>query len=40
LMDNGALRQIFAHINSLVTWDKLISLQFARQVAAGVRSIN
>jgi hypothetical protein len=34
LMDNGALRQIFAHINSLAGWDKLISLTLAKQVAA------
>jgi hypothetical protein len=45
LMDNGALRQIFAHINSLAGWDKLISLALAKQVAttgmaAGGRVVN
>lgn len=42
LMDNGALRQIFAHINSLAGWDKLISLTLAKQVSAatGGRTLN
>jgi hypothetical protein len=40
LMDNGALRQIFAHMNSLFGWDRLISLTLARQVTAGNRSLN
>lgn len=31
LMDNGALKQIYAHINSLSGWDKLISMQITRQ---------
>ncbi|HEY1926392.1 MAG TPA: SapC family protein [Caulobacteraceae bacterium] len=31
LMDNGALKQIFAHLNSLSGWDKLISMQLTRQ---------
>ncbi|MBV8681531.1 MAG: SapC family protein [Caulobacteraceae bacterium] len=34
LMDNGALKQIFAHINSLAGWDKLISMAITRQQAA------
>jgi hypothetical protein len=42
LVDNGALRQIYAHINSLTGWDKLISLALAKQQAAGIvpRSLN
>ena len=38
LMDNGALKQIFAHINSLTAWDKLIQLAVARQ--SGSKVIN
>ena len=34
LLDNGALNQIFAHLNSLAGWDKLISIALARQNAA------
>lgn len=34
LMDNGALSQIYAHLNSLLGWDKLISIALARQNAA------
>lgn len=30
LMDNGALRQIHAHINSLAGWDKLIAIAMTR----------
>ena len=33
LLDNGALNQIFAHLNSLAGWDKLISIALARQNA-------
>jgi hypothetical protein len=33
LLDNGALNQIFAHLNSLAGWDKLISIALARQTA-------
>ena len=39
LMDNGALKQIFAHINSLTAWDKLIQLAVARQ-SGGSQVIN
>jgi hypothetical protein len=31
LVDNGALRQIFAHINSLSGWDRLFSMAISRQ---------
>ena len=34
LRDNGALPQIYAHILSLVGWDRLIALAMARQPAA------
>ncbi|HWE99796.1 MAG TPA: SapC family protein [Caulobacteraceae bacterium] len=30
LLDNGALRQIYAHINSLTGWDKLIAIALTR----------
>jgi hypothetical protein len=33
LLDNGALTQIFAHLNSLNGWDRLITLALARQAA-------
>ena len=33
LLDNGALNQIFAHLNSLTGWDKLISIALTRQNA-------
>lgn len=31
LFDNGALAQIYAHLNSLLGWDRLIALAIARQ---------
>jgi hypothetical protein len=31
LRDNGALGQIYAHLLSLVGWDRLIALAMARQ---------
>ena len=31
LMQNGALSQIYAHLNSLLGWDRLIALTVARQ---------
>jgi hypothetical protein len=34
LRDNGALGQIYAHLLSLVGWDRLISLALARQAQA------
>jgi hypothetical protein len=40
MLENGALTQIFAHLNSLAGWDKLLSIALARQnagVGAGVR---
>jgi hypothetical protein len=36
LRDNGALGQIYAHLLSLVGWDRLISLAMARQQQAPV----
>jgi hypothetical protein len=40
LLDNGALSQIYAHLTSLMGWDKLISIALARQTAAGPRPAN
>jgi hypothetical protein len=40
LMDNGALRQIHAHLNSLTGWDRLISLALARQNQAAAQRLN
>ena len=34
LRDNGALQQIYAHLISLVGWDRLIALAMARQAQA------
>ena len=34
LLDNGALNQIFAHLNSLAGWDKLIAIALSRQNSA------
>jgi hypothetical protein len=34
LLATGALNQIFAHLNSLLGWDRLISIALARQNAA------
>ena len=34
LLDNGALSQIYAHLTSLIGWDRLIALAIARQPAA------
>jgi len=34
LRDNGALPQIYAHLNSLVGWDRLVALAMAREVEA------
>jgi hypothetical protein len=33
LMDNGALRQIYTHLNSLGGWDRLIAITLAKQAA-------
>ncbi len=35
LRDNGALTHIYAHLNSLLAWDKLIALTLERNGAAG-----
>jgi hypothetical protein len=35
LRDNGALQQIYAHIHSLLAWDKLIALAFERAGPGG-----
>ncbi|MHB8528441.1 MAG: SapC family protein [Caulobacteraceae bacterium] len=34
LLDNGAIGQIYAHLTSLIGWDRLIALAIARQNAA------
>jgi hypothetical protein len=34
LRDNGALGQIYAHLLSLVGWDRLVSLAMAKQAEA------
>jgi len=36
LRDNGALGQIYAHLVSLLGWDRLIAMAFARQAAMPV----
>ncbi|HEX3407931.1 MAG TPA: SapC family protein [Caulobacteraceae bacterium] len=33
LLDNGALQQIYSHLNSLIGWDRLVALTLARQPA-------
>lgn len=40
LAQNGALAQIYAHITSLVNWDKLIAFALARQAAAQPQAAN
>jgi hypothetical protein len=40
LMDNGALRQIFTHLNSLGAWDKLINIALSRQAAVAASRLN
>jgi hypothetical protein len=40
LMDNGALRQIFTHLNSLGAWDRLINIALSRQAAAAAANLN
>ena len=35
LRDNGALPQIYAHLISLLAWDKLVALQLERQLQEG-----
>ena len=40
LRDNGALGQIYAHLVSLVGWDRLIAISLARQVNAANQAAN
>ncbi|WP_337185039.1 SapC family protein [Phenylobacterium sp.] len=40
LRDNGALSQIYAHIHSLVGWDRLVALAMARQAAQQPQAAN
>lgn len=40
LRDNGALSQIYAHLLSLVGWDRLIALAMARQAAQQPQAAN
>ncbi len=40
LRDNGALNQIYAHLTSLVGWDRLIALAMARQANAPPQAAN
>ena len=40
LRDNGALAQIYAHLLSLVGWDRLIALALARQAQAQPQAAN
>jgi hypothetical protein len=38
LSDNGALRQIYAHLNSLTGWDRLIAMVLAKQQGGVLQS--
>jgi hypothetical protein len=40
IRENGALAQIYAHLLSLVGWDRLVSLALARQHAAAPQAAN
>ena len=40
LVDNGALGQIYAHLMSLVGWDRLITLALAAQGQAAPANVN
>ncbi len=40
LMDNGALTQIYAHLTSLMCWDKLIALTIFRQAQPTAANAN
>jgi hypothetical protein len=40
LLDNGAIAQIYAHLNSLAGWDRLIAIALARQNAAAAMKLN
>jgi hypothetical protein len=40
MLDNGAFTQIFAHLNSLAGWDKLISIALARQNTGAAAKLN
>ena len=40
LVANGALSQIYAHLMSLMGWDRLIAIAIARQIAAAPANMN
>jgi len=40
LLENGAIAQIYAHLNSLAGWDRLIAIALARQNAAAAMKLN
>ena len=40
LRDNGALGQIYAHMHSLVGWDRLIALAMTRAAAQQPANLN
>lgn len=40
MRDNGALGQIYAHLVSLVGWDRLIAISIGRQIAAAQKAAN
>jgi hypothetical protein len=40
LRDNGALGQIYAHLHSLVGWDRLVALAMTKQAEAEQRTLN
>lgn len=40
LRDNGALTHIYAHLNSLLAWDKLIALTIERNQSVGNAPVN
>lgn len=40
LRDNGALQQIYAHLNSLLGWERLLIRSMARQTAAAMTAAN
>lgn len=40
LMQNGALSQVYAHLHSLIGWDRLIAIAIGRRINAGQRPAN
>jgi len=40
LRDNGALPQIFAHLTSLLGWDRLVAITLARQAQQQIQAAN